>query len=111
MDKEKDFGISNKTPLYVIGFNKQNNELIVGEENELYRKEFLVSDINFFIFDRLTQTLNVEVKTRYSTKAYKAVIAPWKNNVKVIFDEPQKAITSGQSAVFYIDDVVIGGGK
>lgn len=98
-------------PLYVIGFNKIKNELIVGEEKDLYIKEFLVTDVNFLIFDKLEKDMKVEVKTRYSAKAYKATIKPCENNVRVIFDEPQKAITAGQSAVFYVDDIVIGGGK
>lgn len=110
--QRKGLGISNKIPLYVIGFSKENNELIVGEENELYKKEFIVSDINWLVFDKLDKELIVDVKTRYSSKAYKAKIIPnGTTNVKVIYEEPQKSITAGQSAVFYIDDIVIGGGK
>ena len=109
--QRKGLGISNKTPLYVIGFNKEENELIVGEENELYKKEFIVSDINWLVFDKLDKELIVDVKTRYSSKAYKAKIIPNETNVKVIYEEPQKSITAGQSAVFYINDIVIGGGK
>lgn len=109
--QRKGLGISNKNPLYVIGFNKNRNELIVGEENELYKKEFIVSDINWLVFDKLDKELIVDVKTRYSSKAYKAKIIPNKTNVKVIYEEPQKSITAGQSAVFYINDIVIGGGK
>lgn len=109
--QRKGLGIAHKTPLYVIGFNKNTNELIVGEESELYTKEFLVNEVNFLVFDKLEGELTVNVKTRYSSKEYKAVIVPEQNNVRVIFDEPQKSITAGQSAVFYIDDVVIGGGK
>lgn len=109
--QRKGLGISNKTPLYVIGFNKQKNELIVGEEKELYKKEFTVSDLNWLLFDKLDKEMIVDVKTRYSSKAYKATIIPEGNNIKVIYDEPQKSITAGQSAVFYIDDIVVGGGK
>ena len=109
--QRKGLGISNKNPLYVIGFNKNRNELIVGEENELYKKEFIVSDINWLVFDKLDKELIVDVKTRYSSKAYKAKIIPNKTNAKVIYEEPQKSITAGQSAVFYINDIVIGGGK
>lgn len=109
--QRKGLGIAHKTPLYVIDFNKNTNELIVGEESELYTKEFLVNEVNFLVFDKLEGELTVNVKTRYSSKEYKAVIVPEQNNVRVIFDEPHKAITAGQSAVFYIDDVVIGGGK
>lgn len=109
--QRKGIGISNITPLYVIGFNKEKNELIVGDEKELYKKEFIVSNINWLVFNKLEKELIVDVKTRYSSKAYKAKLIPYRNNVKVIYDELQKSITAGQSAVFYIDDIVIGGGK
>ena len=55
--------------------------------------------------------MEVEVKTRYSSKVAKAKIKQYGNEIKVIFDEPQRAITPGQSAVFYIDDIILGGGK
>ena len=109
--QRKGLGISYNKPLYVIGFNKAKNELIVGEEEELYKKEFTVSDVNWLLFDKLDRELDVYVKTRYTAKAYKAKIVPSDLNVKVIYDEPQKSTTPGQSAVFYIDDIVIGGGK
>lgn len=109
--QRKGLGIAYHTPLYVIGFCKEKNQLIVGEEKELYKKEFLVSDLNWLVFDKLEQEMTVYVKTRYSAKEYKATIVPEKENVRVIFEEPQKSITQGQSAVFYRDDVVIGGGK
>lgn len=109
--QRKGLGISNKTPLYVIGFNKEKNEVIVGEEKDLYKKEFIVEDLNWLLFDKLENKLDVNVKTRYSSKEYKAKIIPNANNVKVVCEEHQKSIASGQSAVFYIDDVVIGGGK
>jgi len=109
--QRKGLGISNPSPLFVLGFNKEKNEVIVGEEKELYKKEILVSDINLLLVDEITSWLEVTVKTRYSTKVAKAKIIQEGNNIKVIFDEPQRAITPGQSAVFYIDDIVLGGGK
>lgn len=109
--QRKGLGISNDFPLYVIGFNKEKNELIVGNEKELYKKEFIVQDVNWLLFDKLEKELIVYVKTRYSSKAYRAKIIPYRNNIKVIYDESQKSITAGQSAVFYINDIVIGGGK
>lgn len=109
--QRKGLGISNKTPLYVIGFNSKDNELVVGEEKGLYQKEFIVSDVNLLVFDKISEELSVYVKTRYSSQAYSAKIIPYGKDIKAIFDEPQKSITAGQSAVFYIDDVVIGGGK
>nr|MCR5147037.1 tRNA 2-thiouridine(34) synthase MnmA [Clostridia bacterium] len=55
--------------------------------------------------------IEVDVKTRYSTKSAKAKIIQEDDKIKVVFDEPQRAITPGQSAVFYIGDYVLGGGK
>ena len=110
--QRKGLGISYKVPLFVIGFNPLKNQVIVGEENELYKKEILVKDINLLLFDKIEQPIEVDVKTRYSSKMAKAKINQESDDtIRVIFDEPQRAITPGQSAVFYMDDIVIGGGK
>lgn len=109
--QRKGLGISNSVPLFVLGFNQTKNEVIVGEENELYQKEITVSDINLLLVDNLPNWTEVSVKTRYSSKKAKASIKQEQNNIKVIFEEPQRAITPGQSAVFYIEDIVLGGGK
>lgn len=109
--QRKGLGISYHVPLFVLGFNKEKNELIVGEEKELYKKEIIVEDINLLLIDEIKEKMKVEVKTRYSSKLAKADIEQEGKNIKVIFEEPQKAITPGQSAVFYLDDIVLGGGK
>jgi len=109
--QRKGLGISNAVPLFVLGFNKDKNEVIVGEEKELYKKEITVNQINLLLVDEIKEEMEVEVKTRYSSKAAKAKITQKGDMVKVIFEEPQRAITPGQSAVFYIGDIVLGGGK
>ena len=110
--QRKGLGISYKAPLFVIGFNKEKNEVIVGEENELYKKEIIVDNINLLLFDEIKKEIEVCVKTRYSVKASKAKIIQLNDNeIKITFDEPVRALTPGQSAVFYIDDIVVGGGK
>lgn len=109
--QRKGLGISNDVPLFVLGFNKEKNEVIVGEEKELYKKEIIVTDINLLLIDELKGEMKVSVKTRYSAKPAEAIITKEGENIKVIFDEPQKSPTPGQSAVFYIDDIVVGGGK
>lgn len=110
--QRKGLGISYKVPLFVIGFNSLKNEVIVGEESELYQKEINVKDVNLLLIDEIKEPIEVEVKTRYSSKVAKATIEQnGENQVKVIFKEPQRAITPGQSAVFYTDDIVLGGGK
>ena len=109
--QRKGLGISNSVPLFVLGFNSEKNEVIVGEEHELYKKEITVTDINLLLLDEIKEEIEVNVKTRYSSREARAKIIQDGNRIKVVFDEPQRAITPGQSAVFYIDDIVLGGGK
>ena len=109
--QRKGLGISNKVPLFVLGFNKEKNEVIVGEEKELYKDEIIVKDINLLLYDKIDNWLDVEVKTRYSSKQAKAQIIQDKDTIKIKFQEPQRALTPGQSAVFYLGDIVLGGGK
>ena len=108
--QRKGLGISNPVPLFVLGFNKVKNEVIVGEEKELYQKEIIVEAINLLLVDEIEE-MKVQVKTRYSSKVANALIKQEGNQIRVIFEEPQRAITPGQSAVFYKDDMVLGGGK
>lgn len=110
--QRKGLGISNPVPLFVLGFNKEKNELIVGEEKELYNSELYATDINWLIKEKYTTPLRVSAKTRYSTRQAEAIINPiYNNKIKVEFLEPQRAITPGQSIVFYDEDIVLGGGK
>ena len=109
--QRKGLGISYKVPLFVLGFNPAKNEVIVGEEKELYKKEITVTDINLLLVDEIKEPMEVNVKTRYSSKVAKAKIMQNGNEIKVEFEEPQRAITPGQSAVFYVGDIVLGGGK
>ena len=109
--QRKGLGISHPTPLFVLGFNVLKNQVIVGEEQELYKKEIKVKDINLILVDEINDWMEVDVKTRYSTKSAKARIIQKGEYIEVDFDEPQRAITPGQSAVFYLGDIVVGGGK
>ncbi len=109
--QRKGLGISNSTPLFVLGFNSIKNEVIVGKEKELYKKEIKVNNINLLLLDEIKDWMEVEVKTRYSSKMAKAKIMQEGGIINVVFDEPQRAITPGQSAVFYLEDYVVGGGK
>ena len=109
--QRKGLGISHPTPLFVLGFNPAKNEVIVGEEDELYKKEILVTDINLLLVDEIKEPIEVDVKTRYSSKVAKAKIKQIDDKIVVKFDEPQRAVTPGQSAVFYVGDIVLGGGK
>ena len=110
--QRKGLGISYKEPLFVVGFNKEKNEVIVGEKEYIYKKEMIVKDINLLLIDSLEGPMKVSVKTRYSSAEEKATIEMLDDNtIKVVFENPVARITPGQSAVFYLGDIVVGGGK
>lgn len=110
--QRKGLGVSYKAPLFVVGFNKEKNEVIVGEENEIYKTEMYVNEINLLLIDELKGKLDVTVKTRYSSIEEKATIEMVDTDkIKVTFEKPVARITPGQSAVFYKGDIVVGGGK
>ena len=104
-------GIAYSEPLFVIGFNVSKNELIVGTKEDLYSKEFEVKDINLLLFDEIKEPLECEVKIRYAAKPELCTIIQIGDRIKVTMKEPIKSVTPGQSAVFYLDDIVVGGGK
>lgn len=109
--QRKGLGIANEVPLFVLGFNAEKNELIVGEEKELYTKEFLVKDVNIILKDKIKLPMKVDVKIRYLSAPLRCEISYAGSDIRVVFDEPQKSVTPGQSAVFYDGDIVLGGGK
>ena len=106
--QRKGLGISYKIPLYVIEINKQNNTIVLGEEKDLYNNILIATDVNLLV-DLLPK--EVMAKVRYRSKISKAQIEIIdNNNVKVVFEEPQRSITKGQSVVFYDNDICLGGG-
>ena len=110
--QRKGLGISYKEPLFVVGFDKNKNYVIVGEKEYIYKSEMIVKDINLLLFDKIDNPMKVNVKNRYSSNEEAATIEQIdENTIKVVFDRPVARITPGQSAVFYLDDIVVGGGK
>lgn len=110
--QRKGLGISNETPLYVIDLDIKNNNLIVGEEKDIYSKVLYANNLNYTVDIDMSKPIEVDAKIRYSAKEASAILYPPENGiVKLEFVNPQRAITRGQSVVFYIDDVLIGGGK
>lgn len=110
--QRKGLGISSTEPYYVIKKDVESNSVILGRENEQYVKRFIAKDVNFILFDKLTGDMKIKAKIRYKHKETPATISPIdENTVAVTFDEPQKAVTSGQSVVFYDGEYVVGGGK
>ncbi|MDP1621437.1 MAG: tRNA 2-thiouridine(34) synthase MnmA [Bacteroidales bacterium] len=109
--QRKGLGIAWSEPLYVIGLNKEENKVIVGVREETFNATFIVSDLNWVALPGLTKTMECTAKIRSSQQDREARIEPMENgDVKVTFFHPSDSITPGQSAVFYDDDLVLGGG-
>jgi len=110
--QRKGLGIAYTEPLYVLKLDKENNLLIVGEENKLYSKNLIAENLNFLINIDFTKEIEVKAKIRYRAKEAQAILKILEDGKAFVeFKEPQRAITPGQSAVFYIDDnILLGGG-
>jgi len=109
--QRKGLGISVGKPLYVIDINGKENTIVLGDESDLEVKEFLAHKLNWIAIEKLEKKINVNAKIRYNFHEQPAMVVPEDQDcVRVIFDTPQKAVTPGQSVVFYQDDVVVGGG-
>ncbi len=97
--------------MYVVDINPFRNEVVLGDLEDLLNTELIAKDTNYIPFDTLEEPMEVEAKIRYSQTPSKAIITPIENGrVRVNFHEKQRAITKGQSVVFYKDDLLIGGG-
>lgn len=106
--QRKGLGISYLHPLYVISLNKENNQVILGDEEELYTKIVNITDINILV-DKLPS--KAQAKIRYKSKLTSCNIEIIdNNNLRIIFDEQVKSVTPGQSLVLYDNDIVLGGG-
>ena len=111
LGQRKGLGIAYKEPLYVLAKDAAANTVVLGPEKDLYKKEFFVDDCNFIAIEGLTAPMAVTCKVRYRMQAEPAIIEPASDGkVKVKFMKAQRAITSGQAAVFYAGNLVVGGG-
>ena len=109
--QRKGLGISAPQPLFVTDIDAGTNTVSVGSNSDLFSDILYADSLNWLIFDELQTPLRAYAKIRYAANEVPARIIPCgSGKVKVIFDEPQRAATPGQSVVFYINDCVIGGG-
>lgn len=109
--QRKGLGISAEKPLYVCEIDVQNNRVVLGGNEELFSKSVDVCEVNWISGVSPKKPITCKVKIRYRMKEHPAVIYPGENNTAHIeFEEPQRAKTPGQAAVFYDGDVVLGGG-
>jgi tRNA-specific 2-thiouridylase len=111
LGQRRGLGIASDRPLYVVGINVNKNQIIVSHKEKLFSKSLIASNLNLISIEKLNKPYDVQAKIRLNHKAAQAIVLPHQRmKAKVIFNEPQLAITPGQSVVFYLNDTVLGGG-
>jgi tRNA-uridine 2-sulfurtransferase len=109
--QRKGLGVATGSPLYVIQIKNDTRQVVVGKDEELYSRTLLAHRVNLISTPELREPMRVAVKIRHKHQPAPAVIeSAGLDQVRVRFDEPQRALTPGQAAVFYDGDIVVGGG-
>lgn len=111
LGQRKGLGLAMGTPVYVCGKDMAANTVTVGPNEALFRRELVAEDLNWMAVDGITEPLRCKAKARSRMTEQAATVYPMEDGkVRVVFDEPQRAITPGQAIVFYDGDYVLGGG-
>ena len=109
--QRKGLGLSFPEPRYVVDINPLLNKVVLGKHEDLFSKEVIANRINLIAYEKIEKPIRVTVKTRYSRRESPGtLIQEGPDRIKVIFDEPERAVTPGQALVIYDGDIVIGGG-
>ncbi|MDD4690045.1 MAG: tRNA 2-thiouridine(34) synthase MnmA [Eubacteriales bacterium] len=109
--QRKGLGIAFGEPKYVCGIHPQSNEVILGSNDDLFITTVVVDNVNFIACDSIDAPIKAEAKIRYNHTQQPATITQTgENQITIVFDQPQRAATPGQSAVVYDGNIVICGG-
>jgi tRNA-specific 2-thiouridylase len=109
--QRKGLGLASPSPLYVISIDRESKQVVVGEEQELMRGSLRARKVNWISIAGLHGELRAQVKIRHRHEpAWATLRITGEDEVEAIFDEPVRAVTPGQAAVFYDRDEVLGGG-
>ncbi|MDD4220562.1 MAG: tRNA 2-thiouridine(34) synthase MnmA [Sphaerochaetaceae bacterium] len=109
--QRRGLGVAAERPWYVVALDAEKNQVIVGHNEDTFENKLLAERLNWIAFDALKAPMEAEAKIRSTGRAKPVLITPLKEGVvSVSFAEPQKAVTPGQSVVFYQDKTVLGGG-
>jgi tRNA-uridine 2-sulfurtransferase len=109
--QRKGLGVATGTPLYVIQIKGDSGQVVVGNRDELYTKTLRARRVNLIAVDDIAEPMRVTVKIRHRHEGAPALLERYgEDELLVSFDQPQRAVTPGQAAVFYDGDVVVGGG-
>src|ERR1700686_2701845 len=108
--QRKGLGVATGSPLYVLQIKGDTRQVIVGDQENLYSRTLLTRRTNLISTGELPEPMRVSVKIRHRHEPAAAMIEKTGDEIVVTFDEPQRAVTPGQAAVFYDGDIVVGGG-
>lgn len=108
--QRKGLGVTFGKPMYVIDIDANTDRVILGENDQVFKKELWANQLNFIPFDTVEGPYACEAKIRYSAKPAPCTITVSGDTVHVVFDTPQRAVTPGQAVVFYNGQQLIGGG-
>ena len=103
-------GINSPVAMYVVSINFKNNDVIVGNKEDLYSKVLFANNLNWSVNPKDLIEKKVDAKIRYRSPESSASIRFIDGRLHVLFDQPQRSITPGQAIVFYSNDKVLGGG-
>ena len=109
--QRKGLGVSLGYPAFVIEIRPETNEIVIGSKEESMIKSFKINNLNFMAVEDITEPVHLFTKIRYNHKGtYCTVERTGEDELTCTFDNPEKAVTPGQAAVFYKDNIVVGGG-
>lgn len=109
--QRRGLGIAAAKPLYVVDLDPVGNRVVVGDETALNCEEFAVNRCNWIAFERPPEEFEATVKIRYNHPGTAAIVTPGgEGTARIRLATPQRAVTPGQAAVFYREDLVLGGG-
>ncbi len=108
--QRRGLGLTSTEPLFVLRVDSQANRVVVGPESALYQGQLSVSRVNYVAGQAPAGPTPVKVKIRYKFEEAPAILHPQPEGASVVFEQPQRAVTPGQAAVFYEGDKVVGGG-
>ena len=109
--QRKGLGVATGSPLYVLKIDGERGQVTVGGNDDLLSRTLMAHKMNWIAIDELREPIRVHAKIRHRHEPAPAMVENLgKGEVRVTFDEPQRAITPGQAVVFYNGDIVVGGG-
>jgi tRNA-specific 2-thiouridylase len=108
--QRRGLGLALPKPMYVCRIDVRKNEVVLGYNDDLMCREVIADNVNYISVSKINQPMRIKAKIRYNQPEQPGILYGMDNNIKVVFDEPQRAVTKGQALVVYDGDSVVCGG-